>query len=623
MPTFADGTPLIQVRSLLNDTGLVKNDFAATEDPTANYDERFGWEVGSRIMAGGVEWVCKDATAGAAVWLPAADESAAALAAEAKAEADIAVETANDASEAAGTAEASAAAAVIAAGNAVDAAEAADGKAEEAKTEAEQAQSTADSAKLAAGLTPMDFGAVGDGVADDTNAFRAALTHLKSYGGTLKVPNGTYRLTGQIGISNATIPWDIVGEPGSRLVRGSDYGSMISINHSDNWTIEGLTLEGNFSEYPVNASHGIVWYNCNHVRVIRCNVSDWKNTAIIGYTNPPLSDFRDNIIEDCVVDGLDSANNGILLADLLESGILNCKALNVGMTGTPCYGLQLKNGCKSGFITGGVVTGARVGVACGNYEGFGEHKDNRISGVVCEGNRIGIAFGNASGNVFSDMIIDIPEGGLDAIDFNGNTFGCSGFNIKVKNIPSNRTAVRCRSGDIRNSVSLASIENENALSRSVVRFMEGSADNIVDLVQFLSPEINSLTTGLVEDLSDGGMNQLRIQSTVLRFTFGIVDDAITIPGPHVEMVRVDTEALSASDNLEFIHGGTDGQVIIVRQISSTRDVTVKNSDGSGGPGSIRLSGVNDFQMLTNVDRITLQYEEALQQWCEVSRSRYS
>ncbi|RDD69218.1 hypothetical protein DVR11_22600 [Paracoccus versutus] len=82
---------MVQVRSLLNETGLRKNDFAATEDPTPDYDERFGWEVGSRIMSGGVEWVCKDATASAAVWVPASDESAVIIATEAKATADGAV----------------------------------------------------------------------------------------------------------------------------------------------------------------------------------------------------------------------------------------------------------------------------------------------------------------------------------------------------------------------------------------------------------------------------------------------------------------------------------------------------------------------------------------------------
>ena len=84
MPTFPNGAPLVQVRSLLNDTGLRKNNFTAQEAPTASYDERFGWEVGSRILFDGLEYVCLDATANAADWQLATDGAARVIAEEAK-----------------------------------------------------------------------------------------------------------------------------------------------------------------------------------------------------------------------------------------------------------------------------------------------------------------------------------------------------------------------------------------------------------------------------------------------------------------------------------------------------------------------------------------------------------
>jgi hypothetical protein len=57
-------------------------------------------------------------------------------------------------------------------------------------------------AELAKGLNTIngiasvkDFGAVGDGVADDTSAFQAAITSLPATGGTVYVPSGTYYLS--------------------------------------------------------------------------------------------------------------------------------------------------------------------------------------------------------------------------------------------------------------------------------------------------------------------------------------------------------------------------------------------------------------------------------------------
>ncbi|WP_288950439.1 hypothetical protein [uncultured Paracoccus sp.] len=166
MPTFQDGTPLVQVRQLLNSTGLRKNDFTATEDPTPNYDSRFGWEVGSRIMSGGLEWICKDATVGAAVWVPAVDESAATLAVEAKAAAE-------------GAADDAAGAAALA---------------ETAISDAAAADARAASAQRAAGVTPADYGVMGNG-ADETAAIHAMLDDTTQSGATVNWGSGEYRFS--------------------------------------------------------------------------------------------------------------------------------------------------------------------------------------------------------------------------------------------------------------------------------------------------------------------------------------------------------------------------------------------------------------------------------------------
>lgn len=46
----------------------------------------------------------------------------------------------------------------------------------------------------------MDFGAVGDGVTDDTASFVGAITALGCLGGTVLVPTGNYRFSGPVGL---------------------------------------------------------------------------------------------------------------------------------------------------------------------------------------------------------------------------------------------------------------------------------------------------------------------------------------------------------------------------------------------------------------------------------------
>jgi len=78
--------------------------------------------------------------------------------------------------------------------------------------------------------------------------------------------------------------------------------------------------------------------------------------------------------------------------------------------------------------------------------------------------------------------------------------------------------------------------------------------------------------------------------------------------------RVDTEASAATDDLDTINGGTAGMLLVLRQLVSTRDVTVKHATGN-----IRLSGGADFVMQTRRDTITLIFDTT-DGWLELSRS---
>lgn len=91
----------------------------------------------------------------------------------------------------------------------------------------------------------------------------------------------------------------------------------------------------------------------------------------------------------------------------------------------------------------------------------------------------------------------------------------------------------------------------------------------------------------------------------------IASGAITIT--QAGRVVVDTESAAATDDLDTISGGEDGDVIIVFGTSAARVVTVKD-----GTGNLRTAG--DIALDNPLDNITLLYSGAGTVWIEIARS---
>lgn len=74
----------------------------------------------------------------------------------------------------------------------------------------------------------------------------------------------------------------------------------------------------------------------------------------------------------------------------------------------------------------------------------------------------------------------------------------------------------------------------------------------------------------------------------------LASDAITITK---SFHRVDTEAAAASDNLSTINGGVTGDILFLRQVNASRDVTIKHNVGN----ILMTSGVDfNFQADTTI-----------------------
>lgn len=100
--------------------------------------------------------------------------------------------------------------------------------------------------------------------------------------------------------------------------------------------------------------------------------------------------------------------------------------------------------------------------------------------------------------------------------------------------------------------------------------------------------VNTDSQDIDSDLVDPGF--LR---TANYGTLTIASGVVTVTG---SMHKIDTEAAAATDDLDTINGGTEGDWLIIHSATSTRDPTIKH-----GTGNIKLPGGTDFTMNASTD----------------------
>jgi hypothetical protein len=128
-------------------------------------------------------------------------------------------------------------------------------------------------------VSVKDYGAVGDGVTEDTAAIQAAFTAITEFS-TLYVPAGNYLVTSEL---------DLTGKK-NFSIKGEFRSSIFLVNHSDeaalglentSYTLGGTPQRGiiieNISIYPASASsslpvNGLQIVNCPEIRVTNCTL---------------------------------------------------------------------------------------------------------------------------------------------------------------------------------------------------------------------------------------------------------------------------------------------------------------------------------------------------------------
>lgn len=109
------------------------------------------------------------------------------------------------------------------------------------------------------------------------------------------------------------------------------------------------------------------------------------------------------------------------------------------------------------------------------------------------------------------------------------------------------------------------------------------------------------------NLRDDALNLFAQAGSELTIAAGV----ITIASTYDTFYDVDTQSDAATDDLDTINGGEDGEIIIIRAENAARTVVVKhNAD------NIQLKGAQDCPLVDQTQLLMLRYDGA--DWVEIS-----
>lgn len=160
-----------------------------------------------------------------------------------------------------------------------------------------------------------EFGGIGDGVHDDTAAFRA---FVENGGGLLRATDAFYSVNQDLTVSNS---FTIKGVGGTPIIKLADNGSgsIIRANDANSITLSNIEIDGNEANQPLtNGGHAIRFDNCTQVCLVNIYAHDTMQSTI-SMTNVEYFAFKNVRVEVSRSDGIKFTNCSMGIMDNILS----------------------------------------------------------------------------------------------------------------------------------------------------------------------------------------------------------------------------------------------------------------------------------------------------------------
>jgi parallel beta-helix repeat protein len=446
--------------------------------------------------------------------------------------------------------------------------------------------------KLRDVVSVKDFGAVGDGVADDTAEIQAALDAVPTIGGCIYFPAGTYVVSAPIVVDSNTV---LIGDGMyvSKLSATTAFTSsqaIIYANSESNITIQQIGLLGN-TNGTVGAGTGIHLKNGTRNNVRDCYV---ENTTQAGIR---YEEQNNGIIDGCSLVSCGRTgytdNHGIMLYSASGSSIqtYSCKVTSNTVINSFRKGITTFSDLLlyDLLISGNTVTGSGLGnIYVGGVAPASTHDKIRVVENYVEGGPINIQIGSTSNSVID-----------------GNTCGANttasaniGFVDSTDLVISNNVVQNSNLHAIATITSGATRNEQIAIVGNIVRNSNRSNDPTGYGIRLADTDVATVSSNIVIDDTATTRQRYGIVDLTGNTNVSIQDNVVlnTVTAPY--LVQTSTCMLSYAEfGTSFVFAGS----------LKTNQVTYTASNGNNNNivipaqcGTMRITGPTGAYSITGI-----------------------